>query len=185
MCTHSQDSFNVSFLSRYRLVVASIWAAWTDPQGAEVTTVALAITGTLSPTIKFLTTCVKIPFYFNGLCIYRKCTSLWSRGLEAFQFVVTLYLNNWKCAFVKNFTVEKPNFINVLTQALAFLLHKHSSYNSINIKPQIWSRSAFKVKKLKGYILQRRQITNPIAIMDISQEFGLTNEIFYKETFAA
>lgn len=101
VCTHSQDSFNVSFLSRYRLVVASIWAAWTDPQGAEVTTVALAITGTLSPTIKFLTTCVKIPFYFNGLCIYRKCTSLWSRGLEAFQFVVTLYLNNWKCAFVK------------------------------------------------------------------------------------
>lgn len=78
-----------------------------------------------------------------------------------------------------------PNFINVLTQALAFLLHKHSSYNSVNIKPQIWSRSAFKVKKLKGYILQKRQITNPIAIMDISQEFGLTNEIFYKETFAA
>lgn len=38
---------------------------------------------------------------------------------------------------------------------------------------------------MKPICIQSIEITNPLAIMDISQEFGLTNEIFYKETFAA
>lgn len=32
-------------------------------------------------------------------CVYIENVQVY--GLEAFQFVVTLYLNNWKCAFVK------------------------------------------------------------------------------------